>query len=328
LTPPRRDEALEAYLKRAAAPVDHPAGEDCLDAETAAAWVDNGLDAGTRSALEPHVADCARCQALLATLLATDQRAAEAPATAVEPRRSWRMWLVPLAAAAVLVIAAGVWTMRLRKPEPPPQQMAASQETAAAAQPGPGVPGAALRREAPAPQRRPEPPSTASPESARRPEASRGDSPEPAAKARTADAGAQSETRQTAPAALADQTSGFTALAADIRSPDPSIRWRIRGGLVERSTDAGRTWTAAATGQVPGLVAGSAPSPTVCWIVGRAGVVLVTGDGTSWARRQVDPPVDLSGVAATDASVATVTAANGQSFATADGGLTWTADSR
>ena len=74
----------------------------CLDADTAAAFVDDMLSADERSCAEAHVTDCARCQALLAALART------APAAA--PRVWWRRpavaWLGPFVAAAT---AAIVW---------------------------------------------------------------------------------------------------------------------------------------------------------------------------------------------------------------------------
>jgi hypothetical protein len=363
VTTPRRDEALESYLRRAANRVALPATEDCLDPETAAAWADDGLDANTRASLEVHVADCVRCQTLLATVLATEGTTAETPATPVATTRRWMMWVAPLAAAAVLVIAAVVWSTTARQPVGTARQMAAREGPAASAPASPD-PAPALPAERPAERERPEvPPTATSSETTPGAEERRRDRSEPAAKTRAADAAAadksataapeapvpsapaasglaetlgvappspppaRPESLQRAPQVLADRVSQF-AQSADIVSPDPSVRWRIRGALVEHSNDGGRTWTDAGPGTVPGLVAGFAPSAGVCWIVGRGGVVLVTSDNTSWMRHQLDPPVDLGGVVAQDARVATVTAVDGRTFSTADGGVTWTAGSR
>jgi hypothetical protein len=72
----------------------------CLDAETAAAFVDETLSAHERSGAEAHAADCARCQAVLAALARTTP-----PAVA---RAWWRRpaiaWLAPLTVAATAVI--------------------------------------------------------------------------------------------------------------------------------------------------------------------------------------------------------------------------------
>jgi hypothetical protein len=109
-----------------------------------------------------------------------------------------------------------------------------------------------------------------------------------------------------------------------IQSPDPKVRWRIMGGtIVQRSADAGATWTTQdAKVELP-LAAGSAPTSNVCWVVGRAGTVLVTTDGQTWRRVTAPAPVDLLSVVATSADYATVTAADGRSFTTSDQGRTW-----
>jgi photosystem II stability/assembly factor-like uncharacterized protein len=114
------------------------------------------------------------------------------------------------------------------------------------------------------------------------------------------------------------------ALAIEIVSPDLSIRWRIgANGAVERSTDGGSSWVAQSTGIAADLTAGTSPSPQVCWLVGRAGTVLLTSDGLRWQRVRFPETVDLTAVQATDVRTATITTADGRRFSTADGGVTW-----
>jgi photosystem II stability/assembly factor-like uncharacterized protein len=71
------------------------------------------------------------------------------------------------------------------------------------------------------------------------------------------------------------------------------------------------------------LLAGSAPTNTVCWVVGRHGTILLTTDGTQW--RQIKSPItaDLVKVLAMSAVVADIVAADGSRISTFDGGKYW-----
>jgi hypothetical protein len=109
-----------------------------------------------------------------------------------------------------------------------------------------------------------------------------------------------------------------------IASPDPKVLWRIDAGrVVQQSTDGGATWATQSTDTTAFLAAGAAPSPTVCWIAGQRGLVLVTTDGRTWRRVTFPEPVDLSAIRAESADAATVTTADGRVFSTKDGGKTW-----
>jgi photosystem II stability/assembly factor-like uncharacterized protein len=72
-------------------------------------------------------------------------------------------------------------------------------------------------------------------------------------------------------------------------------------------------------------VSGAAPSPAICWVVGRGGVVLRSTDGATWQRVGLSDAIDLIAIRASDATNATITAADGRMFRTADGGKTWQA---
>ncbi len=119
----------------------------------------------------------------------------------------------------------------------------------------------------------------------------------------------------------ADQTSARTL----VHTPDPQILWRFSGGrYVERSSDAGTTWHVQWTNPNARLVAGAAPTTDTCWLVGRDAMILVTTDGKKW--KTIAPPAetDFVDVAATDASSATITSADGRKFTTSDRGDHWT----
>ena len=144
----------------------------------------------------------------------------------------------------------------------------------------------------------------------------------------SAPASAQATQRQEARSAIPVtemQKSAFASQArVDIFTPDPAIRWRIVGGtVVQFTSDQGKTWTAQDVRPASGLTAGTAPSATVCWIVGRAGTVLRTIDGRTWHRVSFPEPADLVTIVARSAEIATVTTADGRTFTTADGGKTW-----
>ncbi len=120
------------------------------------------------------------------------------------------------------------------------------------------------------------------------------------------------------------QANDATSAQTLVRSPDPQVLWRFSGGrYVERSTDAGVTWHVQWTNANAHLIAGVAPSSDSCWLVGRAGLVLVTVNGKKW--KQVAPPADTDfvNVAATGASSATLTSADGRKFITSDRGNHW-----
>jgi Putative zinc-finger len=104
-----------------------------------------------------------------------------------------------------------------------------------------------------------------------------------------------------------------------------SVRWRVADGrTVQRSLDAGANFSTQYTAESGVLLtAGAAPSANVCWLVGRAGAVVLSTDGRVWRRLTFPEQVDLTAVTATDGRTATVTTADGRRFGTADGGGTW-----
>jgi hypothetical protein len=326
----------------------------CLDAETIAAWLDGSLAGAERAAAEAHAADCDRCLAVLAAVAKT------APPAQERVRPSWLSvrWLVPV---ATVMVAAVAW-MLVQNPREPLQEVAtvavpaqeALPRAAAPAEPGREADaqanrGAVERKAEPSAveERRQQDLLARSDAAARlRDEAARRERidrigevgvatapPSPPAPPPAAAAAPESPAAVRSPAAgaramaetIVQQQFRSAETSALILSPDPNVRWRISGSSIARSTDAGLTWNLQSTGtQVP-LSSGAAPAPEVCWIVGRAGTVLLTTNGETWRRLDfVDPKADLLAVTARDALTATVTTADGRAYRTGDGGKTWT----
>jgi hypothetical protein len=124
-----------------------------------------------------------------------------------------------------------------------------------------------------------------------------------------------------------------------IKAAGGQVYWRVAaGGKIEMSADVGKTWVKQSSGVTNDLITGSAPSEKVCWVVGKAGTLLMTVDGGAHWKQIVSPiQGELGGVQAIDAQHATVWAAianqsfakvktvsTGRSFITTDGGNSWT----
>jgi photosynthesis system II assembly factor YCF48-like protein len=339
------DDLLRETLHEGAA---RPAG-DCLDAESIAGWIDGTLRRGDRPAAEAHMANCARCQAMLAAMAKTAP-----PQVAHSWRHAYIRWLVPLAVAAASVL---VWVNMPRR---------AAEAPVAATSPAPIAPDTATQdqltsqavdRLAPAAERR-DPPATRT--NAARNDAVAKRAAAPAnedARARdfnVAVPGASAEplpadaARPTPPAAAAvpPQTlrettavAGPARTSAQVRSTarqtlleasNASTRWRIvvpgpggAGGGIQRSMDGGSTWETQATGATSPLTAIASPSQSVCWAVGPAGLVLLTIDGRTWQRLDFPEVVDLASILATDDRSATVITIDGRAFTTTNRGQTW-----
>lgn len=111
-----------------------------------------------------------------------------------------------------------------------------------------------------------------------------------------------------------------------IVAPQPVYSWRVgAGGKIERSTDESRTWQTQKSGVTTDLLAGSAVSGKVCWVVGKAGTVLLTTDrGSHWKKLTAPTQENLVGVNAMDEKKASVwIAGHTKSYETDDGGVTW-----
>lgn len=342
-----RDRAIEQLLRQRG-PAEAPTAVGaCVDGETLAAWTDGGLTGHARVVVERHLAGCARCLALMAALART------APAQP-EQRPLWRRWqlawFVPVAAAATI---AALWVAvpdraavfpseaeeqlmaRLDVPAGAPAEAPTEAPADAASE---NVPPASGERQATRDAAEPDGDTGnrvafAAPQSEALGSVAVAGRGQPVAleDAREADVLAEARQEAVAPSAAARSASATAPTAtlqrasADLQilSPDPRVRWRVARGRLERTQSGGAEWDTIALPAAEGLAAGSAPSVQTCWVVGAAGAIYVTSDGASFAR--VAPPefIDLVAVAATDARIATVTAADGRTWRTNDQGATW-----
>jgi hypothetical protein len=304
----------------------------CLDAETLAAWADDRLTTAERDAVEAHAADCARCQAVVAAMVRAEPPAEPAPAW-------WRRgsilgWLVPLTAVAAAVIWVVVSPGTIQRPQdaapaemiaaaptpsPSPQMTIANGELVARSDKA--LDALSARKQATPEQNAPLMRIEAAPPAA---PAAVVPAPEPARPAVSAD-------RMAASGALRGQAFGNSLradLVPEIVSSNPASRWRITPdpAFVQHSADGGATWEMQRTTVTTTLAAGASPSPSVCWLAGSGGVVVLSTDARTWRRVSFSENADLVAVSATDASTATVTTADGRKFSTSDGGATWDRD--
>lgn len=267
-------------------------------------------------------------------------------------KNAWR-WLTPMAAAALVILAVWVVDPELvresgapRRPLTPTRSSvpAAGSGTPAASVPGqeergqvpPGYPTPLTTEETrAAPLTAPAQPraDTSADELARqldRPEQQEQAALREAARPQSA-APAEGTARRgaTGTALLRGGTSVAESLqliqGVTITAPDPTVQWRFRPpAVIERSTDGGASWQVQVAEAPSELLAGSAPSDVVCWVVGRGGVVMRTVDGIRWERVTAPTANDLVGVVAFDADTAVVSAATGERYQTTDGGRSWT----
>lgn len=116
----------------------------------------------------------------------------------------------------------------------------------------------------------------------------------------------------------------FGAASIDVTSPTAASRWRIAIGIGVNYF--GKTALAGRLADIPAsttMLAGSSPQDDVCWMVGRAGAVYLTTDGTHFTRIAFPDVVDLVAVRATNAQTVTVTSSSGRTYRTTDAGKSW-----
>jgi len=333
------DRLLRAVLKPAPRQPDESgfeAGAGCPDADMLAAFVEGGLTATERLALEAHLAGCGRCQEALSVV--SEELPEQSVAESAAPESRWFTWVtqprlrwfVPIGAAATVAVVFFA-TRPLIAPEggdvvlSEPVQMAQAPAPPAEVR-GAGA-GASREQSAAVPEKSG---FAGSPE---RQEAGRRQANQSAEAKQAAEAPPRTPVGQAAPDAMGampatlqtrDELRRLEPVATVTAAPDGRVRWRLGpSGRIWQSTDAGSTWHWQPADVSADLVAGSAPSATTCWAVGTGGVVLLTVDGQRWTLLAFPLSVDLAAVEATNDRVATVTTRDGRRFETLDAGRTW-----
>ena len=104
---------------------------------------------------------------------------------------------------------------------------------------------------------------------------------------------------------------------------DHSVFWSLQSDGVIYGTHDRKSWAPQYTGLGQEFLAGVAPSNTVCWAVGRKGLILQTTDGTHWTPISSPTTSDVIGITAAGKDVATIFTASGTSYSTFDGGSNW-----
>jgi photosystem II stability/assembly factor-like uncharacterized protein len=108
-----------------------------------------------------------------------------------------------------------------------------------------------------------------------------------------------------------------------ITAPDSTITWTIHTNHVQYTENGTPAPVQDFLPTNSAIAAGSAPGGKTCWLVGSAGAVVRTTDGRNWLAATPPTSADLTAITAQNARSATVTAADGKIYTTADSGLTW-----
>jgi hypothetical protein len=343
-----RDRILEQALKAALRAEDLPRTPQCLDAETLAAWEDGGLDAAAVEDAEVHVSTCARCQSMVGAL--DKGTPATVPVAESKNLFSWHWWFAPLAAGAA---AMTLWMVVPEEQQqlamaPPsvvapardgdvPQQAkeadTASQRAAENAVPAAKAQDALEDRVAalPAAGARADRRERAAAPAENKEETGKLLAEQPAAMAAAADAAAPARPAATEPFAppaapavgSVQKNARASVTPVEIISNDGLRRWRAVPTGIEYSTDRGVTWVPVRAIGTETITGGVAVSGSICWLIGKAGAVLVTVDGMTFAKVDLPVRADVASISATDARSAVATTVDGRTFRTDDSGRNW-----
>jgi hypothetical protein len=333
-------DGFEAAIRRELQNASRAEVHDCPAPDVLAAYYDRSLARSERASFDSHLISCPQCQSMMAAIARADDTQPSLP-----PRETVRGLLqVARVAAPIAIIGAGIAFMvgmRTRSQHAlqvaalasPAAQLqlqyaeraAAPPPLAAPEQPGPTLQTPLLARKEIETQQ------LAKAEAPPAFESFNATAPAPGAPpvhARAAGGAAFLVRKETAVMGSAvSGAAGETSAAPMIKrvaSPDGTVMWQFgTAGAITRSENSG-SWVALHSGVTSDLLAASAPSSDVCWLVGKSAIVLRTLDrGAHW--QIVTPPSreDFTTVTATDSNNATVIASSGKRYVTHDGGVTW-----
>jgi hypothetical protein len=304
----------------------------CLDAETAGAFADETLTAHERSSAEAHVAECVRCQTLLAALA----RMTPPPVARAWWRRPALAWIAPLTVAATAVF---VWVYVPRETSiEPPVQSARESTRAVESDSRPAPPTVAAA----------EPPS----QSARDVSAGRSSSARAAAKQQQAEnvppapqPSRLADGRFIAPLTAQDAPAGPEARSADAQpqsTPPPQVAAASEPSVESRSRPTGaappapqtslaETVTVTSAAPEQALVGRFARDAAVVssnqvsrWRIGTGGVVQHSADGGStWQTQSTGVTVTLTAGFSPSPSVCWLVGPGGVVLVSIDEGRSW-----
>ena len=336
-----RERSVGRLLRDSLATSQHTPGTgSCLDAETAAAWLEGGLTGGQLVAAQEHVAGCGSCQATLAALV-------RATPMVPEPEPWWRRalgarWLVPVAATATTI---AIWVLVPREEfmRPPEQPQTAAREASPSAE-SPAQSAVILAEKSadetrvagsPSPERS-DPalqgaraPATASSDAREEQREAAPPSLQPRESELKADAPAtpvpeSARGRQEAAPAVVGRAAEETPAPA-AAAPDPAASTAARSvpapSTADRAPDqAGRFGTLQGSVTVQTQFTLASPGTAFRWRIGRAGSVEFSTDaGISWELRPTGVTADLTAGAAPGGTVCWVVGRGGTVLLTTDG---------
>jgi hypothetical protein len=329
----KSSDAFETVLKREMQRPAASSSADCPAPEVLAAYYDRSLSRADRARVDTHLLACARCQSMMAAIARSD----DSP-SAASSRREAIFWITRVATPIAAIAATIAFAVGLHhRASPPPEVLALGSSRAAAIQSQEKAlaPPPAMEQPAPLPQ-----PAIGSlvarnlsehhHQMAVRAKAGGANEARPVEVAKALQSQAEvSASSASGAAGVSGSSPGFVIAkprVQSVASPDGSVVWHFgsQGIILMSENSVPERVVDRTAGE---LVAGSAPSNDVCWIVGKSGAILRTLDrGAHW--QSIKPPVDadFTAISASDSNNATVTASNGRRYLTRDGGISWSAE--